>query len=319
MKKLQIMSNVTRTFSKVGLKLKKHSPELLVVSGVVGGVASAVLACKATTKMEEILETHKEKVDAIHDMMDHDYVNVENEDGTIVNEYTEEDQKKDLTIVYTQTGVEIFKAYAPAIGLGLLSITAIFAGHNMLHKRYVATAAAYTALDNSFKEYRGRVVERFGKELDRELKYNIKTKEVEEITTNEDGSETVSKKTIAYVDPTKYSEYSRFFDDGCRGWSKDPEYNLTFLLQQQQYANDLLKRNGYLTLNKVYEMLGIPMTKAGMVVGWIYDEKNPTGDNYVDFGIFDTHKSANRDFVNGYERTILLDFNVDGNIYNLMN
>ena len=61
-------------------------------------------------------------------------------------------------------------------------------------------------------------------------------------------------------------------------------------------------------------MLGMARSKAGQVVGWIYDEKNPMGDNYVDFGIYDLHDDAKRRFVNGYERSILLDFNVDGNI-----
>ena len=90
--------------------------------------------------------------------------------------------------------------------------------------------------------------------------------------------------------------------------------NLSFLKCQQKYANDLLVAHGYLFLNQVYEMLGIPKTKAGQVVGWIYDKKNPQHDNYVDFGIYDLHNERKRDFVNGYERSILLDFNVDGDI-----
>ena len=111
-----------------------------------------------------------------------------------------------------------------------------------------------------------------------------------------------------------YSDYAKFFDEGCREWDKDPEYNLTFLKCQENYANDLLKSKGHLFLNEVYDMLGIPRTKAGQIVGWIYDEENPIGDNYVDFGIYDVYKEANRNFVNGYERNILLDFNVDGDI-----
>ena len=65
-------------------------------------------------------------------------------------------------------------------------------------------------------------------------------------------------------------------------------------------------------------MLGIPRTQAGQIVGWIYDEKHPIGDNKVDFGIYNTYNEANRNFVNGYERTILLDFNVDGNILDMI-
>lgn len=110
-------------------------------------------------------------------------------------------------------------------------------------------------------------------------------------------------------DIREFSQYARFFDEGCPGWTKDSEYNLSFLKIQQQYANDILKSRGYIFLNDVYVMLGMPRTKAGQVVGWIYNEKNPVGDNYVDFGIFD---DCNRDFVNGYKTFALLDFNVDG-------
>ena len=91
-----------------------------------------------------------------------------------------------------------------------------------------------------------------------------------------------------------------------------------FLKDQQRYANDILKSKGHLFLNEVYDMLSIPRTKAGQVVGWIYDEKHPVGDNFVDFGIYDIYNERARDFVNGYERTILLDFNVDGNILDMI-
>ena len=88
-----------------------------------------------------------------------------------------------------------------------------------------------------------------------------------------------------------------------------------FLKHQMNHANELLKCRGHVFLNEVYDMIGIPRTKAGQIVGWIYDEKNPVGDNFIDFGIFDETKQKSIDFVNGYERTILLDFNVDGVIY----
>ena len=91
-----------------------------------------------------------------------------------------------------------------------------------------------------------------------------------------------------------------------------------FLFKQQNYANDTLKARGYLFLNEVYDMLGIPRTKAGQVVGWIYDEKHPIGDNFVDFGIVDVNNERSRAFMNGYERSIILDFNVDGNILDLI-
>ena len=307
MKANELMNNVTRTINRVGFKFKKHSPEVLIVAGTIGVVASAVMACKATTKAGKIKEEMNEEMDKIHEVAD-----AHRED------YTEEDLKKDTTIVYTQTAVKYVKLYAPSVALGVVSLTCILASNSILRKRNIALAAAYTAVDKGFKEYRGRVVERFGTELDKELRYNIKAKEFEEPVVDEKGKEKIKKETVSVADPNLYSDYARFFDDGCLGWSKDAEYNLTFLKQQQNYANDLLKKKGHLFLNEVYDMLGIPRTRAGQVVGWIYDEKHPIGDNFVDFGIYDMNREKVRDFVNGYERVILLDFNVDGNILDLI-
>lgn len=325
MKKFEFMNNMSRTFHKVGFQLKKHSPEIMIVAGVTGTVVSAVMACKATTKVHDILEESKTKVNQVHEVLANDdlrYEEVKQEDGALVRveKYTEEDSKKDLAVIYLQTGIKFAKLYGPSIVLGAVSITSILASHNIMRKRNVALAAAYTAVDKSFKGYRSRVIERFGEELDKELRYNIKAKEIETTVTDENGEEKVVKETVQVSDtnPTFYSDYARCFDDGCTGWTKNAEMNLMFLRRQQDWANERLKARGYLFLNEVYESLGIPRTKAGQVVGWIYDTKNPNGDNYVDFGIYNIHIEKNRDFVNGYERSIWLDFNVDGNILDLI-
>lgn len=311
MSKNEIMNTVSRSMHKIGFKLKKHSPEILIVAGAVGAVTSAVMACKATLKVNEVIDEAKDTIDAIHEAVEVG----ENKAGTV---YTEEDGKKDLSLTYLQTGVKLAKLYGPAVILGTLSITAMVSSSVILKKRNVALMAAYTTLDKGFKEYRGRVIERFGKDLDRELRYNIKAKEVEETVVNEDGSTETVKKTVNVVDPTSISDYAVIYDDGCTGWSKDPELNKFFLKSQERYANDRLKAKGHLFLNEVYDMLGVPRTKAGQIVGWVYDEKHPNGDNFVDFGMFDIHDDRKRDFINGYERNIVLDFNVDGPIVDLI-
>ena len=307
-----IVNSATKTFHRVGFQIKKHSPEILLITGITGVVTSAVMACKATTKVDAIVEESKKSIDMIHEGM---------EAGNICDvEYTEEDGKKDLAIVYIQTGVKFAKLYGPSVLLGLTSIGCILASNNIIHKRNVALSAAYTAIDTSFKGYRSRVIERFGESMDRELRYNIKTQEVKETVVDEEtGKKKTVKSTVSVVDPNTYSDYARFFDEYCAGWTKDAEYNLMFLRQQQNYANELLKSRGHLFLNEVYDMLGIDRTKAGNIVGWIYDEKHPIGDNFVDFGIYVLDNEKARDFVNGRERSILLDFNVDGDILSLMN
>ena len=300
-----IVNSVTRNIHKMGFKFRKHSPEILIVAGVIGTVASAVMACKATLKLNDVLDEAKETVEKIHECA---------ENPEMKEQYSEEDSKKDLAIVYAQTGLKLAKLYGPSILLGAASLGCVFASNNIIRKRNVALAAAYATVDKGFKEYRGRVVERFGKAVDKELKYNIKAKEIEERIVDESGNEKAVTKTIDVADPNFTSDYARFFDDGCTGWDKDPEISLMFLKQQQNYANEMLKARGYLFLNEVYDMLGIPRSKAGQVVGWVYDEYGTVGDNFVDFGIYDTHSERKRAFVNGYERVILLDFNVDGNI-----
>lgn len=309
--KTDILNNVNRALNKAKFNVQKHSPEILIVTGVIGVVASAVMACKATTKVGKVAEDHEKQINEVHEAAEKGVTKAG-------ESYNEEDAKKDLTIIYAQTSLKYVKLYAPAVILGALSLTAIVSSNNILRKRNVALGAAYAAIDKSFKEYRSRVVERFGKDIDRELRYNIKAKEIEEKVIDENGKEKTVKKTVNAIDPNMYSDYARIFDDGCTGWSKNAEYNLMFLKQQQAYANTLLKNNGYLFLNEVYDMLGIPRSKAGQVVGWIYDEKNPIGDNFVDFGIYDLYNEKARDFVNGYERSIVLDFNVDGNVWDLM-
>ena len=311
--KSEIMTKAGRLMNNASLQIKKHSPEILMVAGIAGTVASTVMACKATTKIDFILEETKHKVDIIHETT---------EKGQLANgeEYTEQDGQKDLTIVYAQTGVKLLKLYGPALALGALSITSIVAGHRILKKRNIALAAAYAVVDKGFKNYRKNVVDRFGEEIDKELRYNIKAKEIETEVTDEKGKTKTKKEVVNVVDAdqvSEFSDYARFFDDGNTGWTKDPEYNLMFLRQQQNYANDLLKSRGHLFLNEVYDMLGIHRTQAGQIVGWVYDEKNPNGDNYVDFGIYNGNRTS-RNFVNGHENVILLDFNVDGPIYDLI-
>lgn len=307
--KTEFVAKLTRTFNRTSLKLQKHSPEILLVAGTVGVVASTVMACKATLKVEEIVDDAKQKIDTIHEVA---------ADPAMAEKYSEEDSKKDLAIVYTQTAVKFIKLYGPSVALGVVSLGCMIGSNRILNKRNAALAAAYAAVDKSFKEYRGRVIERFGEKMDKELRYNIKAQEIEETTTDENGQEVVTKKTIEVIDPNNYSQYAIIFDDGNEGWDPDPERTKYFLIQQQNWANERLKARGHLFLNEVYDLLGAKRTKAGAQVGWVYDEANTFGDNFVDFGIFDTTRPKARDFVNGYEKVIVLDFNVDGYILDLI-
>lgn len=306
MKANEVMNKVSGTFNKVGFGLKKHSPEILVAAGVVGTVASAVMACKATTKLERILDETKEQLDKIHEYSD---------DPDMAEKYNVDDAKKDTVVVYAHTGVKLAKLYAPAVGLGVLSLSSILASNSILRKRNMAISAAFAVATQEFKEYRDRVVERFGKEVDHQLRYNIKAAEIEETITDDKGKEKKVKKTIEVAD-SNTSGYVKYFTRSNPFWEDNPEYVEMFLRSQQNYANDKLRADKHLTLNKVYDMLGFHENKAGMVVGWIYDLDHPNGDNYVEFDVKKVHLPNEQ---GGYEEAYAIDFNVDGNIYDKMN
>lgn len=306
--KQEIINKATRLLSSTQYQVKKHSPEILMVAGIAGTIVGTVLACKATTKVSEIIEEKNKNIEDVHTCL---------EDNT--KEYTEEDSNKDLTIIYAQTGVKLFKLYAPAIGVMALSFASIIAGHKVLKKRNIAIAAAYAAIDKGFKQYRKNVIEEFGEGVDQQMRFGLKAKEIKK--KDKDGK--TVKETEYYIDPEgnpldNISEYARFFDAASENFAKDPEYNMMFLRRQQDYANEMLKSRGHLFLNEVYDLLDIPRSKAGQVVGWVYDKNgNTKGDNYVDFGLYRNDQGTRR-FVNGLEYNILLDFNVDGVIYDLI-
>lgn len=305
MKVNEIMNKVSGGFNKIGFGLKKHSPEILAAAGVVGTVVSAVMACKATTKIDTILDETREQLDKIHEY---------SQNPDMAEKYNAEDAKKDMVVVYAHAGVKLAKLYAPTVGLGVLSLGGILASNNILRKRNAVLAAAYAVVDRGFKEYRNHVVERFGEEVDHQLRYNIRATEIEETVTDEKGKEKKVKKNIEVADPNA-SGYVKYFTRSNPYWENNPEYVEMFLRSQQNYANDKLKAVGHLTLNEVYDMLGFRDTKAGMVVGWIYNLDRPNGDNYVEF---DVKKVYLPDEQGGYEKVYAIDFNVDGNIYNEM-
>lgn len=297
-----------------GLVLKKYSPEILTAAGVIGTVGSTVLACKATLKVEDILDEAKKKsnlINAVHDG-----------EIEVDAEYTDKDYSKDLIVNRTQTAVKLIKLYGPAITLGALSITAILGGQHILRKRNVAIMAAYKLCEESFNNYRSRVKDELGEEKDRQFYYGITEENVKEKVKSKDGkTKTVTKKVEKTPDHL-CSQYARFFDEANPNWDKSPEQNMYFLKMVQNQMNDKLQARGHVFLNEVYDALGFERSEAGQFVGWIRNRDNTAmeaSDGYIDFNIFDGKNYAKRAFVNGDERSILLDFNVDdGMIYDLI-
>lgn len=298
-----IPSAVTRVAARRSLSVQKHAPQLLFGTGVVGMVGSTVLACRATLKLEEVLDEIDNNKLAAHGALA--IQSAEDYDGP---EYTEKDMRQDLMVINVRGVLGIIKLYAPAVVLGSVSIACLTKSHNLLNERNAALMAAYAALDKGFSEYRARVIAKHGEQEDDYLRYNTEAIS----TTNAKGK----TETIVRVAGDEPSIYARFFDEYCEGWSKDPEVNALYLKCKQNWANQLLQARGYVFLNEVYRDLGLPESSAGQVVGWVLSKNPETTDNYIDFGVFRPDAPDRvRDFVNGRERSVLLDFNVDGVIF----
>lgn len=286
-------SAATLKMSRQILLAQKHSPTMLFASGMVGFVATVVLASKATLKVDEILEKTSYDLESAKSVY---------EDASM--DYLMKDYRQDQVVIYSRSLGSVAKLYAPALAVGIFSIACLTGSHKILTNRNAGLMAAYAGLEKGFDEYRRRVRDEYGDDKERELRYDTKPCE---ISTDGKKSEIVRVPTAS-----SSSIYARFFDEYCKEWQKTPEYNLVFVKCQQNYANDMLQARGHVFLNEVYDSLGIPRTKAGAVVGWIISD---TGDNYVDFGLYENDNERARAFVNGREGSMLLDFNVDGVIY----
>lgn len=282
---------------------RKHSPTILLGVGLVSMVGSTVLACRATLKLEDVLDKAENDLEVAKGVRD-----------LHPDKYSEKDRKQDVAIIYVRGVVGVAKLYAPAIILGGVGIACLTKSHKILQDRNMALTAAYVAVDTAFRNYRQRVVDTYGEETDREMRYGS-----EEVTVIED--ETGKAVDAIRVIPGLPSGYARWFDETNNNWNAPPfdNNNFVFIRTQQNWANDQLRGRGHLFLNEVYSMLGIAHTSAGAIVGWIYDRNNERGDGYVDFGCFDKSNTKKPlDFFNGRDGAILLDFNVDGPIWDLM-
>lgn len=298
-----IPTAVSSKFGRQLLQLQKVSPQVMFAGGVIAGGVGVVLACKSTLKLSDTLSRYEE----LREKAAYQHENgVLKDDGEL---YDDKAYAKDLAVIKVKTLLDITKLYAPSASLLILSAVLLTGSHVTLNRRNAGLTAAYASVDKAFQEYRERVTEKLGAEADQEFRYE--TQEVSETIEGADGKKKNVKHTrVGDGDP---SQYARFFDESSVNHQRNPEYNKIFLQSQQNYFNQLLKARGHVFLNEVYDALGLQRSGAGQVVGWVISKDS---DNYVDFGIFDNVANPNvRDFVNGNEYSILLDFNVDGVVY----
>lgn len=289
------LSVITRTASVAVFKMKQHSPTLFFIAGIAGVGTSVVLASKATLELEKTVTPHINNLEDIKaSLLD---------DSTVATQaYTTDKAVKDRIIVMGDLTYDLVKLYGPALVAGGLGVAFLVNSHNILQKRNAAITAAYVGLEKSYEKYRERVAKEIGEEKEKELHYSVQKELTAEFQDERGGFTLLGER----------STYSRWYNSQTTTeWKNNRHDNLRFIWLQQKFANDKLHRKGYLFLNDVYEMLGLPVCDYGQVVGWVA-KREGDNDGYVDFGIFDHHSDEVKLYLGGINEEILLDFNVDG-------
>lgn len=287
---MNISPKITQALGRSTLQVQKHSPVILTAVGIAGVVTAAVLAARATLKLEETLDKAGQRIALT-------------KDG-----FHEKDDlgEKTLALAYTRNTLDLVKLYGPSVTLGVASLACIVSAQGILHKRNAALVVAYKGLEETYNRYRALVAEEFGAEKDEELHRGIKT----ETVVDENGKKTQVKKLV--TDKAEYGGYTFIFGPDNPNWNGFHERNEWFLTCQQDWFNDLLRARGHVFLNEVLERLGMEHTRAGAITGWV---NNGEGDNYIDFRMYKLDSQKIKDFGTAEPGHILLDFNVDGIIY----
>lgn len=297
----------------VGTIINRHSPEILVGAGIVGGAATTVMACKATVKIVDIKLENVElskTIDNAEQIMDQRKADIiVDENG---KEYSREDVENDRLAIRSQTIMAYIKGYAPVAALGVASAVSILCGVNILNKRNMMLVAAYTSLERSYGLYRKRVIEDLGEDADWKYRTGATTKKIEQDVVDEKTGEVKRKKVKTEVieEGNDAIDYTINLGRECKApFVKDAiDYTRTYtwLDMVETTATNEVKLYGWKSLNDIRRELYCPPVAIGQIAGWSRED----WDGYVSFNareVYDEELGKN---------TIILDPNVDGAIIN---
>lgn len=197
--------------------LKRNASTILTGVGAVGVIGTTVLAVKATPKALALLQEAKEE--------------------------------KGEELTKLETIKTAGPVYIPAVIMGASTIACIF-GANILNKRHqAALMSAYALLDNSYKDYKKKVVELHGEETDERIRAEIAKDKYDEtdVVRNEDDEKQLF-----------YDVFSERYFEATKERVLNAEYEL----------NREISVGGAAYLNEFYSLLGIPLVDYGDYLGW---------------------------------------------------
>lgn len=302
---MSFKENAIVKMANVKFYIKKNSPEILVGAGIATLIGSLVYTVIGT------LNTGVDVTNAVCEIDE-----VENDDSLM-----EEERRKKKHGIYINAGLNIARNYAPAVTLATVSAGCLIGSNAIMRRRAFSLAAAYSALDSTFSDYRTRVIDEYGDEVDKKMRYGLTTKEVEVEQIDEETGEVVkTKATVTDADESATTVwYKRQYElsDGTvivnPNWQPNKDLNTTFVLAQIAWFNGRLSRGEHVWQDDIYKELGIPVDgyrQEAHVLGWTPDKN---GEKYIKCRLYNKEESG--EFISNDDGDLLLAFNPDGMLY----
>lgn len=288
---------------KAGLILRQASPEILLGSGIVLGVAAIITACSKMSETDDVKVELQEELNYI--------------------EETEEKGTKEYISANFKAGVRAFLRYIAIfwipIVLEIMSILAIWYSHGLMVKRNADLASAVVVIAQQMDKYRSRVRDKVGVEAENDLYFGLTKSPTGEtvVITDENGKDKKVKHYDILVTDGAEGPFDRIFDRTNPNWSSSPSSNLFYVQAVLNECKDKLiyrsskSSDGWLTLNEVYDKLGFESTESGFNWGWTFSRRDPNESCVpdIDFGISNYSTKTVKNYINGRETVIPLHFN----------
>lgn len=302
-----------KIFTTVKNLARQKSPELLVVAGVAAFAGTLYSMYKSTVKIKDIVDDANTDIEVITSTEDK------------IEEYTTEDAAEDIKKIKKVAAKDIVKAAAPTVLLAIGTLSCFLGADYIRRQRHAALFAASEMTLRAYNNYRKGVIDKFGEDVDRELKYKLYKEDIEVEETNpETGRKKKVKRQIIRTDYDGYSQFARKFDEfndlyekNSTPNGKEPSYglyNLKLLTEIETRLNDRLREKGFVTINEAYDMLHFECIKAGKNAGWLWNPNDPSCRNntHISLGLFRNKTEEDlRAIAMGITDFFIVDFNID--------
>ena len=253
----------------VSATLSKRSPEILTGIGIAGMITSTVLAVKATPKAVALIEERKEEINK------HQFNKNIEQDASLKNH--KELEKLD----FKETVKTVWKCYVPSAVVATASIACLVGASSVHVKRNAVLATAYQLSEAAATEYKNKVVETIGAKKEEAIRDSINKDRIEKNpVANNQVFLTEKGNTLCY-DHTS----GRYFKS-----------DIDKINKAINEINRRINQSFYVSLNELYEELGLDGTALGDELGW-----------NSDMGLLELHLSAQ---ANDGNPCLVLDFNI---------